>query len=100
MDTSPINKVKTRQNTENAHKFNCFIIYHVLLIFTEVEDVLQEARIGEHAALHVLETIFNKPEGPLLLADACVWVSRRDRRNGLKLEKETTRDLLSRRRRV
>ena len=70
MDTSPINKVKTRQNTENAHKFNCFIIYHIFLIFTEVEDVLQKTGVGEHAALHVLEGVLDEAEGPLLLADA------------------------------
>ena len=70
MDTSPINKVKTRQNTENAHELDRLVVDHVLLVLREVEDVLQEARIGEHAALHVLEAIFNKTEGPLLLADA------------------------------
>ena len=100
MDTSRIEGTAPRQNTENAHELDRLVVDHVLFVLTEVKNVLQEARVGEHAALHVLEGVLDEAEGPLLLADTCVGVSRRDRPNGPKLEKETTRDLLSRRRRV
>ena len=70
MDTSPINKVKTPQDAARAHELDRLVVDHVLLVFTEVEDVLQKTGVGEHAALHVLERVLDEAEGPLLLADA------------------------------
>ena len=70
MVTSPINKVKTLQDAASAHELDRLVVDHVLLVLAEVEDVLQERAIGEHAALHVLEGVLDEAEGPFLFPDA------------------------------
>ena len=91
MDTSPINKVKSLQDAASAHELDRLVVDHVLLVLAEVENIFEERRIGEHAALHIFKTILDEAEGPFFFPDACARVSRRDRQ-------QTTPDLLSRRR--
>ena len=66
----------TRHNTEHAHELDGLVVDHVLFVFREIENIFEERRVGEHAALHVLEGILDEAEGPFFLADACVAIVR------------------------
>ena len=55
MDTSRMEGTAPRRNTGKAHELDRLVVDHVLFIFRKVEDVLEERRVGEHAALHIFK---------------------------------------------